>query len=130
MFEWYGGARVLHRGARRQREMCIIDSSPNSSTQASQVYDSLNDSRMSGALQGLTLMAGGLASPTSIITAMGQSYGDRGKIRDPYSDVGDVIGKLTDKATDTLGVNVGKIGDVVAIVKLYIIHISEPTRPY
>ena len=103
--------------------------SPNSSTQASQVYDSLNDSRMSGALQGLTLMAGGLASPTSIITAMGQSYGDRGETRDPYSDVGDVIGKLTDKATDTLGVNVGKIGDAVAIVNNPIGYLGSKIDP-
>ena len=103
--------------------------SPNSSTQASQVYDSLNDSRMSGALQGLTLMAGGLASPTSIITAIGQSYGDRGETRDPYSDVGDVIGKLTDKATDTLGVNVGKIGDAVAIVNNPIGYLGSKIDP-
>ena len=103
--------------------------SSNSSTQASQVYDSLNDSRMSGALQGLTLMAGGLASPTSIITAMGQSYGDRGEIRDPFSDVGDAIGKLTDKATDTLGVNVGKIGDAVAIVNNPIGYLGSKIDP-
>ena len=86
--------------------------SSNSSAQASQVYDSLNDSRIDGAISGGLTMLGGLASPTSIITAMGQSYGDGGKTRDPFSDIGDAIGNLTDKVT----FDIGPIGDKLSLL--------------
>jgi hypothetical protein len=90
--------------------------SSNSSAQASQVYDSLNDSRIAGALKGGLTMLGGALSPTSIITGMTQSYGDKGETRDAFSDVKDVLGNLTSKATDNLGVDVSKVGDALAII--------------
>jgi hypothetical protein len=90
--------------------------SSNSLAQASQVYDSLNDSRIAGALKGGLTMLGGALSPTSIITGMTQSYGDKGETRDAFSDVKDVLGNLTSKATNTLGVDVSKLGDALAII--------------
>jgi len=57
--------------------------SSNSSAQASQVYDSLNDARISGAIQGLGLITGAAASPAGFLNQVMSSYGEDGKTTTP-----------------------------------------------
>ena len=59
--------------------------SPNSSAQASQVYDSLNDARGSGMLQGLGLIAGGIVNPGGFVNSLMSSYDDKGKNTTPVN---------------------------------------------
>jgi len=67
--------------------------SPNSTAQASQVYDSLNDARGSGMLQGLGLIAGGIANPGGFMNSLLSSYDDKGKNTTP---VDTAIGQVLD----------------------------------
>ena len=55
----------------------------NSTAQASQVYESLNDARGSGMLQGLGLIAGGILSPPSVFNSLMSSYNDEGENTTP-----------------------------------------------
>ena len=71
--------------------------SPNSSAQASQVYESLNDARGSGILQGLGLIAGGIVSPGGFVNSILSSYGDRGETTTP-------VGTMTDQVLDATGI--------------------------
>ena len=107
--------------------------SPNSSTQASQVYDSLNDARISGALQGLGLIAGAAASPAGLLNQIMSSYGDGGKTTTPidtaFSTAADKLG-----ITNILGENnktldtAGKVIDFAQRGPGALLNFYDPSR--
>jgi len=57
--------------------------STNSTAQASQVYESLNDARGKGMLSGLGIIAGGIMSPSGFVHSMLSDYDDDGNVSSP-----------------------------------------------
>ena len=68
--------------------------SSNSSAQATQVWDALNDARGAGMIQGLGLLAMGAASPQTLMSTIGSQY-DNGETRSILGQIGKTIGDKT-----------------------------------
>ena len=72
--------------------------STNSTAQASQVYEALNDARGSGMLQGLGLIAGGALNPGGFFNSLMSSYDDKGENTTP-------VDTMTGQVLDATGVS-------------------------
>ena len=111
--------------------------SPNSTAQASQVYDSLNDARKDGAIQGLGLVGSILTSPISGFSSLGRGfYGQRDEKGNPIEKsvmdrVGDEVmqtdlGKsISGSISDTLGKD-SKAGEIASTIGKGIGMINDP----
>ena len=111
--------------------------SPNSTAQASQVYDSLNDARIDGALQGFGLAGSMLTSPISGFSSLGRGfYGQRDEKGNPIEKsvmdrVGDEVmqtdlGKsISGSISDTLGKD-SKAGEIASTIGKGIGMINDP----
>jgi len=111
--------------------------SPNSTAQASQVYNSLNDARKDGAIQGLGLVGSILTSPISGFSSLGRGfYGQRDEKGNPIEKsvmdrVGDEVmqtdlGKsISGSISDTLGKD-SKAGEIASTIGKGIGMINDP----